>query len=104
MSFRETGVNSTEKAFNDQMVTIINPSDRQLLGQWDGEVFVINPKSEEQVPMWLGKHFVRHFGIIDGQPCLQLVENIKVTCGLCQKQFNDRRELGAHSLSHRKDN
>ena len=88
-------------AYMDKMVTIKNLRDELFTVKIGGENFVLNPNSEEVVPMWLGRHIMRH-GYVDGRAVVELIENVKVTCGVCQKEFDTKRELGAHSLSHKR--
>jgi hypothetical protein len=87
-------------AYLDKMVTIRNLTDNMFSVKVDGADFAINPKAEEKVPMWLGRHIVRH-GSVNGKKVVELIENIKETCGVCNAEFDDKRQLGAHSLSHR---
>ena len=83
----------------EKMVILRNPTEKQLSWPWDGETYTINPESEEQVPFWLGQHLHKHLAKLG----LIMDETEKVTCGICAKSFDTRRELGAHSLVHKKD-
>lgn len=97
MGFQE----AQQATYLDKMVTIRNISDKQFTAMWGGENYVINAGTEETVPMWLGRHLMRH-AHQDNKTILELIENVKVSCGVCHAEFEDKRQLGAHSLSHRK--
>jgi hypothetical protein len=101
MSFQQAGLD----AYLDKTVTVKNLTDQQLNSRWGGQPFVLGPQAEEQVPMWLAKHLVRKFDQVEVhgrvEKWIEVIENVNFTCGTCQKSFEDRRQLGAHSLSHR---
>jgi len=81
----------------EKQVIVKNPTDKQLSWKWDGQTYTLNPQSEEYVPYWLGQHLVKHLG----RHGVIMDETTKVQCGVCQKEFSTKRELGAHSLVHK---
>jgi hypothetical protein len=96
MGFQE----QNQTAYLDKMVTVRNLTDQMFSVKWGGDDYALNPNAEEKVPMWLGRHIMRH-ATVNGKKVVELVENIKETCGVCNREFEDKRQLGAHSLSHR---
>lgn len=93
--------NTSTVGYLEQVVSIKNLTDTVFIAKWGGDNFVIQPNGSERVPLWLANHLLRH-GSVDGKRILEIEGTVKETCGTCQKQFDTKRELGAHSLSHRK--
>ncbi len=82
----------------ERMVTVTNPTEKVLSYPWDSEIYTFNPGASEKVPFWLGQHLFKHLSKLG----LLMDETEKVACGTCGKEFDTKRELGAHSLVHSK--
>jgi hypothetical protein len=101
MAFQQGAMNS----YLEKIVTVKNLTDHTLNTKWDSKPYALEPGIEEHVPMWLAKHLVKTFSNInvDGkiENWVEMREGVNFSCGSCSKSFETKRELGAHSLSHR---
>jgi hypothetical protein len=97
MSFQ----NTSTAGYMDKVVTVKNLSDTIYTTKWGNDTFMIQANGSEQVPLWLANHLMRH-GSIDGKRILEIEGTVRPQCGVCSKEFDTKRELGAHSLTHRK--
>lgn len=93
--------NTTTVGYLDKIVTLKNLTDNIFTAKWGKEDFVIQPNGSEQVPLWLANHILRH-SRADGKRLVEMEGQVRQQCGVCSKEFDTKRELGAHALSHRK--